>query len=81
MIKLNGSPCIEERGRFDTLRIIRNGDAFGDESMSHPNSERTYSVITLENSILLSVSSVEYISLLLSTRDDEQAPEHILFLR
>ncbi|GFO44210.1 cyclic nucleotide-binding domain-containing protein 2-like [Plakobranchus ocellatus] len=81
MIKLNGSPYLEEHGTLDTLRILRSGDAFGDESMSHPNSERTYSVITTEKSILLSLSSVDYISMLLQTRDDEQAPEHILFLR
>ncbi|RUS85625.1 hypothetical protein EGW08_006637, partial [Elysia chlorotica] len=80
MIKLHGSPFLKERGTFHTLRLLKNGDAFGDESMSHPDSVRTYSVITTEKSILLSLSSVDYISMLQQTRDDEQAPEHIIFL-
>ncbi|GFS16443.1 cyclic nucleotide-binding domain-containing protein 2-like, partial [Elysia marginata] len=80
MIKLHGSPYLQERGTFHVLRLIKNGDAFGDESMSHPDSERTYSVITTEKSILLSLSSVDYVTMLLKTRDDEQAPEHIIFL-
>lgn len=80
MIKLHGSPHLAQRGTFQLLRQIKNGDAFGDESMSHPDSERTYSVITTEKSVLLSLSSVDYVTMLLKTRDDEQAPEHIIFL-
>ncbi|BFZ04435.1 hypothetical protein BsWGS_07474 [Bradybaena similaris] len=80
VVKMRGSPYIYERGELTFIRYIRKSEGFGDESMSDPECEREYSVISTEPCALLSISVHDYLQMLSTRKEDEFAPEHIIFL-
>lgn len=49
--------------------------------MSDPECEREYSVISSEPCALLAISTYDYSTMIHVKKDNEVAPEHILFLR
>ncbi|XP_059145656.1 uncharacterized protein LOC131932758 [Physella acuta] len=81
MTKLNGSPFVDEKGEHTLIRWLKRDTIFGEESMSQPLSEREYTVYSTDHCDVLAVNINDYLDMLMKTRDDEEAPEHIAFIR
>ncbi|CAG5129571.1 unnamed protein product, partial [Candidula unifasciata] len=79
-VRLIGNPYFKAKSEMRQTRFIRKSEAFGDESMSDPECQRDYSIISCEPCSLLAVSVYDYNVMLHTKKDNETAPEHILFI-
>ncbi|KAK6967778.1 cyclic nucleotide-binding domain-containing protein 2, partial [Biomphalaria glabrata] len=80
MTKLSGSAVIGEPGAQKVIKWLKKDMVFGQESMFEPRSERKYTVISTDHCDMLAINIYDYLAMLMTTKDDEEAPEHIAFI-
>ncbi|KAH9491009.1 hypothetical protein Btru_051740 [Bulinus truncatus] len=80
MTRLIGSSVIGEPGDQQLIKWLKKDMVFGQESMFEPRSERKYTVISTDHCDMLAINIYDYLAMLMTTRDDEEAPEHIAFI-
>ncbi|XP_059178005.1 uncharacterized protein LOC131957296 [Physella acuta] len=80
VLSLKGNADCLHFGEFKEIMMYKAQDCFGEECISQPYSYRTYSIITDEPCILLSVNIHEVYQMEMNIKHNEEAPEHIRFL-
>ena len=78
-VKLKGSPLQERAGRFDIVREYGPNDVFGHEDL-YDCRHRNYSVVCTDDSVLISVSYVDYLRVSALPPSGQQNPDYLKFL-
>jgi len=78
-VKMRGSCLQEETGRFELVCEYKPNDVFGHQDI-HDCKHRTYSVLCAEDSVLISVSYVDYMRVSALPLSGQHNPDHLKFV-